>query len=96
MSITIGQPHLSPFKVPGLIRPDFSASRKAFNKVLFITPRIAVDDMDATGSTALSWANQFLLCGSDLEHRDFNSQTPLRLAVSLDGVAIMQTSTPGI
>ena len=51
------------------------------------------------GSTALSSAihchdcdsvKQFLLCGSDLGHRDFNGQMPLRLTVSLDDVAVMQ------
>lgn len=63
-------------------------------------PRSAVDDVDANGDTALSWAvrrrdsgsvKQLLLCGSDPGHVDSSSrQTPLHLAVWLGDVAVVQ------
>ena len=63
-------------------------------------PRSAVDDVDANGDTALSWAvkrrdsgsvKQLLLCGSDPEHVDSSSgRTPLHVAVRPGDVAVVQ------
>ena len=39
-----GQPHLSLFKFSALIRSNVTSSRKAFNSVLLIIPRSAVED----------------------------------------------------
>ena len=62
-------------------------------------PRSAVDDVDANGDTALSWAvkrrdsdsvRQLLLCGSDPGHGDLYGTTPLHLAVWSRDIAVVQ------
>lgn len=63
-----------------------------------MTPRSAVDNVDVTGSTALSWAvqlcdsdsvKQLLLCGSDPGHVDLSGWSPLHRAVYVHDVASM-------
>ena len=62
-------------------------------------PRSAVDDVDANGDTALSWAAKrrdsdsvklLLLCGSDPGHVESSGRTPLHLAVWSGDVAVVQ------
>ena len=83
-----------------MIRTYLFAPRESFDSVLSIIPRSAVDDVDANGDTALSWAvkrrdsgsvKQLLLCGSDPGHVDGSSgRTPLHLAVWPGDVAVVQ------
>ena len=63
-----------------------------------MTPRSEVDNVDATGSTALSWAARYhdcdsvqklLLCGSDPSHRDLCGQTPLHIATETGDIALV-------
>ena len=84
------KPHLPLFKFPPLIRAYVVSSRDVFENVLSVTPRSAIDGVDATGSTALSWAvrcndydsvKQLLLCGSDPSHQDSYGWTPLHVAL---------------
>ena len=74
------------------------SSRRNFRSVLFMTPRIEVDDVDASGSSALSWAVRYqdcdavqklLLCGSNPSHRDSCGQTPLHIAAETGDVALL-------
>ena len=94
------QPHLPLFGFPPLSRAYFASSRRNFNNVLSLTPRSAIDDVDASGRTALAWAvrcsdwnsvNQLLLCGSDPNRVDSNGQAPLHIAARMDDVAIIQS-----
>ena len=64
-----------------------------------MTPRSAIDNVDAAGCTALSWAvqccdrecaEQLLLRGSDPGIVDFSGRSPLHYAVSSGVIAIMQ------
>ena len=63
-----------------------------------MTPRSAIDNVDVTGSTALSWAvqrcdcnsvKQLLVCGSDPGHVDLSGWTPLHRAVYVHDVGCM-------
>ena len=64
-----------------------------------MTPRSAIDDVDANGNTALSWAVRYsdcdsvkklLLCGSNPGHVDLYGKTPLHHAVYQGDLAIVQ------
>ena len=93
------RPHLSLFKFPTLTRTYVCCSRQSFTKVLSMTPRSAIDNVDATGCTALSWAvqccdrdcvEQLLLRGSDPGIVDLSGRNPLHYAVSSGVIAITQ------
>lgn len=94
------RPNLTLLRLPTLIRTYLFAPRESFDSVLSMIPRSAVDDVDANGDTALSWAvrrrdsgsvKQLLLCGSDPGHVYSSSgETPLHLAVRLGDVAVVQ------
>ncbi len=82
-----------------MTRAYVGSSREDFNIVLSVTSRSAIDDVDANGNTALSWAvrfsdcdsvKQLLLCGSNLEHVDSTGRTPLYQAVYQGDLAIVQ------
>ena len=93
------RPNLIPLRLPTLIRTYLYSPRKSFDSVLSMIPRSAVDDVDANGYTALSWAvksrdsdsvRQLLLCGSDPEHGDLYGWTPLVVAVLSGDVIVVQ------
>ena len=93
------QPHLPLFGFPPLIRAFFTSSRKNFNSVLSLTPRSAINDVDAYGRTALAWAvlcsdcgsvNQLLLCGSDPGHVDSYGRTALHQAATQGDAVLVQ------
>ena len=93
------RPHLSLFKFPTLTRTYVCYSRQSFTKVLSVTPRCEIDNVDATGCTALSWAvqcrdrdcaEQLLFRGSDPGIVDFSGRNPLHYAVSSGDIAITQ------
>ena len=61
-------------------------------------PRTEVDNVDATGSTALIWATRYqdsdsvqklLLCGSNPSHRDLYGLTPLHIAAGTGDVSLL-------
>ena len=92
------KPRLALFRFPALIRTYIDSPRENFRRVLSMTPRSEVDDVDATGSTALSWAVRYydydcaqklLICGSNPSHRDFRGRTPLHIAAESDDVALL-------
>lgn len=67
--------------------------------MLSVTPRSAIDDVDATGDTALCWAirrcdydsvKRLLLCGSDPDHVDLSGYSLLHLAMYSHNTACMQ------
>ena len=91
------RPHLSLFKVPTLTRTYVCCSRQSFTSLLSVTPRSAIDNVDATGCTSLSWAvqcrdpdgaEQVFLRGSDPGIVDLSGQYPLHCAVSSGDIAI--------
>lgn len=91
--------HQTLFRFPPLINAYLTSSREAFDSVLSMTPRSAVDDVDVNGDSALSWAvlrcdsdsvHQLLLRGSDPRHADIYGRTPLHRAVRLDDIACME------
>lgn len=91
--------HLSLFRFPPLLKAYLYSSRDAFKTVLSMTPRSAVNDVDVTGNTVLSWAvmrgdsksvEQLLLCGSDPGHVDSLGQTLLHQAILGKDVNSMQ------
>ncbi len=93
------KPRLSHFGFPPLTRAYVGSSREDFDRVLSITPRSAIDDVDATGSTTLSWAvrcsdcdsvKRLLLCGSNPEHVDPYGRTLLHQAVYNDDLAVIE------
>ena len=93
------QPHLHLFGFPPLTRAYFTSSFRNFNNVLSLTPRSAINDLDAYGRNALAWAvlrsdwesvNRLLLCGSDPNHVDSSGYAPLHLAARLGDLAIIQ------
>ncbi len=90
------KPKLSLFRFPKLIRAYVCSSPEAFDGVLSITQRSAIDEVDATGNTALSWAvhrgdddtvKRLLLLGSDPGHV---VQPPMHAAVPGRDVACVQ------
>ena len=92
------KPRLPLFRFPALIRAYIGSSRKKSGSALFMTPRSDVDDVDATGSTALSWAvryhdhdsvQELLLCGSNPCHKDSYGQNPLHIATRTGDVALV-------
>lgn len=92
------KPSLSQFRFPSLIRAYVGSSRQNFSRVLSLTPRTEVDNVDAIGSTALFWAVRYqdrdsvqmlLLCGSNPGHRDLCGQTPLHKAAESGDVAML-------
>ena len=93
------RPHLGLFKFPTLTRTYVCCTRQSFTKVLSVTPRSAINNVDATGCTALSWAvqccdrdcaEQLLLRGSDPGISDLSGRNPLHYAVSSGDVALTQ------
>lgn len=93
------KPDLSLLRFPNLIRTYVCSSPEAFENVLSMTPRSAVDDVDATGSTTLFWAVQrgdydavrkLLLCGSDPGHVNSFGRAPLYEAVDGGDVACVR------
>ena len=90
------KPNLSLFRFPKLIRAYVCSSPEAFDGVLSRTQRSAIDEVDATGNTALSWAvhrgdydtvKRLLLLGSDPGHV---CQAPIHAAVPGRDVACVQ------
>ena len=93
------KPNLSLFRFPKLIRAYICSSREAFDAVLSSTQRSAIDEVDATGNTALSWAvhrgdydtvKRLLLLGSDPGHLDSEGRAPMHAAVRGRGIACVQ------
>ena len=92
------KPRLSQFRFPALTRAYVVSSRKNFGSVLSMTPRSEVDNVDATGCIALSWAVRYrdcasvqrlLLCGSNPSHRDLRGLTPLYIAAKTGDIALV-------
>ena len=93
------KPNLSLFRFPKLIRAYVCSSPEVFDRVLSSTQRSAIDEADATGNTALSWAVHFgdyntvkrlLLLGSDPGQVDSRGQAPMHAAVPGRDVACVQ------
>ena len=93
------KPNLSLFRFPKLIRAYVCSSPEAFDRILSSTQRSAIDEVDATGNTALSWAvhrgdydtvKRLLLLGSDPRHVHSGGQAPMHAAVPGRDVACVQ------
>ena len=78
--------NLTAFEFPELLSAYLDLSGKTFDSVLSQTPRPAIDLVDVSGRTTLSWAarrgdleavKQLLGCGADPNHVDLSGSTPL-------------------
>ena len=89
---------LAYFHFSELHRACLDLSGKALDKVLAFTAKSAIDAVDNTGRTTLSWAAQrgdndavrlLLQRGADANRPDFSQRTPLHWSVSAQGDASM-------
>lgn len=78
--------NLISFEFPELLSAYLDLSGRTFDSVLSETPRPAIDLVDVSGKTTLSWAarrgdyeavKQLLGCGADPDHADMSGMTPL-------------------
>lgn len=87
------------FDFPDLLNAYLDLSGRTFDSVLSQTPRPAIDLVDYSGKTTLSWAarrgdheavKRLLNCGADPDHADMSGATPLHWSLSADHTQCMQ------
>lgn len=87
------------FDFPELLNAYLDLSGRTFDSVLSQTPRPAIDLVDNSGKTTLSWAARrgdheavkpLLDCGADPDHADMSGMTPLHWSLSADDTQCMQ------
>lgn len=88
------------FDFPELLSAYLDLSGKTFDSVLSQTPRPAIDLVDVSGRTTLSWATQrgdheavkqLLGCGADPNHADLSGKTPLHWSLYADDHECIQS-----
>ena len=93
------QSQLDLFQFPELHKAYLGLSGKLFEDVLSSTPRSSVDQADAVGRTALSWAaqrgdwetaGQLLRCGANPNRFDASEESPLHWSLCAEDSACLQ------
>lgn len=87
------------FEFPELLNAYLDLSVRTFDNVLSQTPRPAIDLVDVSGKTTLSWAarrgdyeavKRILGCGADPDHADMFGMTPLHWSMWADDEECMK------
>lgn len=93
------QSHLDSFHFTELHRTCLGISGKIFEQVLAYTKTSAIDEVDVSGRTALSWAaqkgdskaiGQLLDHGGDPQQTDISEKTPLHWSINANSSECMR------